>query len=120
MPIKLKVDPQGSVGLRVDQASNIPIRLNAREVPFLRVSEQDSVNLRVRMESVSAHLGSELIAISANPYSGSYYVVPKAEEAVILPTANKTLVHDVTVAKVPYYETSNLSGGLTAYIASEV
>ena len=52
-------------------------------------------------------------------YIGNYEVTPKAEEQV-LNTKDKIMVDDVTVKKVPYYETENDEGGLTVYIASEV
>ena len=53
-------------------------------------------------------------------YDGEYVVIPQASDAVTLSTKDKLLLDDVTVTKVPYWETSNQSGGLTAYIASEV
>ena len=49
-------------------------------------------------------------------YSGSYTAVPKVEEEVVLPTANKLLAENVTVSKVPFYEVTNLSGGKTFII----
>ena len=52
-------------------------------------------------------------------YQGPYEVTPKAYEAQVLQTINKTLQNNVTVFKVPYYEVSNLSGK-TVYIAEEV
>lgn len=53
-------------------------------------------------------------------YTGAYEVTPSASEAQILNTANKTLANDITVNKIPYYETSNTSNGKTVYIAKEV
>lgn len=52
-------------------------------------------------------------------YTGDYVVVPKANEAQILPTKMLIMSEDLTVTKVPYYQTSNPYGD-TAYIASEV
>ncbi|MFA6873509.1 MAG: hypothetical protein WCQ86_05970 [Bacteroidaceae bacterium] len=54
------------------------------------------------------------------PYSGDYEVVPNAFSAQVLPTANKSLMQDVVVQKIPYYETSNVQQGITVYIAEEV
>lgn len=51
-------------------------------------------------------------------YAGPYSVTPKADTAQTLSTAGKQMTEDVTVAKVPYYETSNTSG-TTVYIAEE-
>lgn len=58
--------------------------------------------------------------VGADVYDGEYEVTPSAHEAQTLQTTNKLLLDDVTVIKIPYYETSNLSNGYTAYIASEV
>ena len=54
------------------------------------------------------------------PYTGEYTVTPLAASAVILETEGLRMTDDVTVRKIPYYETSNPGGGYTAYIASEV
>ena len=47
-------------------------------------------------------------------------MVPSAFNTQVLPTANKVLKKDVTVQKVPYFETSNIQNGVTVYIAEEV
>ena len=52
-------------------------------------------------------------------YTGDTEVIPRAHSAVVLETANKIMPSDVTVIKIPYYETSNQSGK-TVYIADEV
>lgn len=52
-------------------------------------------------------------------YNGQYEVIPKAHEAVILPTSGLLLSENITVTKVPYYETSNIYNGLTVYIAED-
>lgn len=53
-------------------------------------------------------------------YEGPYEVTPRAYNEVVLDTMNKTMEADVTVHRVPYYETSNLFDGKTAYIAEEI
>lgn len=58
-------------------------------------------------------------AVGVDVYDGAYVVVPKAHDEQVLETAQKLLLEDVTVTKVPYYETSNLFDGKTAYIAEE-
>lgn len=52
-------------------------------------------------------------------YDGAYTVTPKAAEEQVLETRYKVMDDNVTVLKVPYWETSNTSG-TTVYIASEV
>ena len=43
-------------------------------------------------------------------YTGEYEVTPSVKEAITLKTNTKTLTNDVTVNKIPYYETSNQYG----------
>ena len=57
--------------------------------------------------------------IDAELYEGSYTVHSAAHAAQELPPANKHLVKNITVEKIPYYETSNLSDGITIYIGDE-
>lgn len=52
-------------------------------------------------------------------YGGPYEVTPKAWEEQVLQTDGKLMADDVTVLKVPYYETSNIHDGLTVFIAEE-
>ena len=52
-------------------------------------------------------------------YDGVYDVTPHVSEDVILETSGKKMLDNVTVAKIPYYETSNPYGD-TVYIGSEV
>lgn len=57
--------------------------------------------------------------VGAVAYAGPYEVTPKAWEAQILATDGLMMTDDVTVFKVPYYETSNIYDGKTVYIAEE-
>ncbi len=73
--------------------------------------------------SLSPSFG-EVIVMVAPPqdvvlYSGEYTVTPKVE-AQSLKTANKFMQKDVSIRAIPFYETTNNSGGVTAYIGSEV
>lgn len=53
------------------------------------------------------------------PYQGNYAVVPKVEQQM-LSTKGKTMLDNVVVYKIPYFEVSNNSGGETVYIANEI
>ena len=76
--------------------------------------------LRVQ-DSGAVRFGAETgIPIYPGLYDGAYEVTPRAHNEVILATKNKMMAEDVTVRKVPYYETSNLFDGKTAYIAEEI
>lgn len=50
-------------------------------------------------------------------YDGAYEVTPTAAEQT-MPTSNMVMRRDVTVHAVPYFETSNESGGMTVSILS--
>ena len=49
-------------------------------------------------------------------YEGEYVVTPQTDNAVVLATEGTRMIDDVTVLKVPYYETTNESGGYTVII----
>ncbi len=70
------------------------------------------------------HIVQGTLTIPSTPglelYGGPYEVTPKAWEAQLLQTDGKPMAEDVTVFRVPYYETINLFDGKTAYIAEEV
>lgn len=53
-------------------------------------------------------------------YNGDYIITPKANSQIVLDTSDKILLDDITIKKIPYYETSNSAGGDTVYIGSEV
>lgn len=48
--------------------------------------------------------------IATELYDGTYEVKPKAYNSITLDTSGKTLIDDVVVTKIPYYETSNDTG----------
>lgn len=57
--------------------------------------------------------------VGADPYAGPYEVTPKAWLDQVLQTEGKLMTDDVTVFKVPYYETSNVYDGKTVFIAED-
>ena len=58
--------------------------------------------------SVDVAVGTQTHRVN-DPYTGSYEATPTAYEQS-LPTSGKTMTRNVTIHKVPYYETSNESG----------
>lgn len=52
-------------------------------------------------------------------YDGPIIVTPKADGETVLETANMLVMNDITVLEIPYYETTNLSGGYTVYIGGD-
>lgn len=53
-------------------------------------------------------------------YTGDYVARSRINDDYLLPTAERYLQRDIRVKKIPYYETSNLSDGLTVYIGEEI
>jgi hypothetical protein len=80
------------------------------------INKADISGKIIAKASVSGKVG---IPYGSTAYTGEYTVIPDALEEQILKTANKTLIEDVTVKKIPYHETSNPSGGKTIVIAQE-
>lgn len=58
--------------------------------------------------------------LNVEMYPGPYVVTPRAFNPVELETQDKFMTDNVLVLKVPYYETTNLFDGKTAYIAEEI
>ena len=52
-------------------------------------------------------------------YDGDYEVTPKITLQT-LETKNKIMTDDVVIKGIPYFETSNESGGNTIYIGDEI
>lgn len=59
---------------------------------------------------------TEVIGGDYPTYDGKYTVTPTMEQQTLM-TKNKVMVDNVQVKKIPLYETTNLSGGTTVYIA---
>lgn len=80
---------------------------------------QQAESMQGEVGTVQYCIGSISGVIPTNTYTGQYNITPKAYNEQVLETANKLLLEDVIVKKVPYYETSNLYDGKTVYIAEE-
>lgn len=53
-------------------------------------------------------------------YDGNYEITPLAFQRTVLETEGKKMASNVVCKEIPYYETSNLSGGTTVYIAGKI
>lgn len=76
-------------------------------------------NIRVTAKPPAAEVGFGAPVVrdlvGGDPYTGEYVVTPTTE-AQTLGTAYKVMTDDVTVHEIPYYETTNPSGGYTVII----
>lgn len=77
-------------------------------------------SLTGELSCVSGLSGKVSVTKEYDVYGGEYTVIPKAFEEQVLPTSNRVLKEDVIVKEVPFYEVSNDSDGMTAYIGKDV
>lgn len=68
---------------------------------------------------LNAEMPGSIVFSIQDQYDGPYEIIPKTEPQ-ILSTREKTMMDDVTVREVPYFEVSNQFGGNTVYIAKEL
>lgn len=72
------------------------------------------------IQNVGMSIGASYSVVSGDTYDGDYEVTPKAWNEQVLATTGKLMTDDVTVFKVPYYETSNIFDGKTVFIAEDI
>ena len=90
------------------------------DIGRLQASLSSSSGLEAELNGTVTLEGSLGILTGNDSYNGPYVVSPRTDGEVVLDTANKTLVDDITVEMIRYIETSNLSGGNTVYIGGTV
>lgn len=69
----------------------------------------------------SASLNENIVIQVTNEYEmyeGNYNVTPTIDSQT-LPTKKKVMADDLNIKGIPVFETENLSGGTTVYIAKE-
>lgn len=85
---------------------------------------QESLSAIGQIDGSISAVGQLIGSVSAGGgwevYTGDYEVTPDAHNEQVLETASKILRENITVHKVPFEQNHNPSGGMTAYIATEV
>lgn len=88
----------------------------------LDVDDYDEMSFELEVDdadiSIDLDMDMDIVTGGAAIYTGAYEVTPNMSEQ-ILETKNKIMADDVTVHQVPVYRTTNVSGGVTVYIATE-
>jgi hypothetical protein len=87
-------------------------------------SKDMSFNVDMKNENKSFTFGFDNIQTVTKEaeyeyYEESYSVTPKATSQV-LETKSKLMKDDLTINKIPFFETSNEQGGNTIYIGDEI
>lgn len=111
---QLQLDGELDIQLRLDGTAGLIDTLDGE--CELRVQLDGDAELN---NVLDGECGIITQVIGGDVYTGDYIVTPKAHSETILATSGKAMANNVTVLKIPYYETSNLSGN-TVYIANEV
>ena len=91
----------------------IRVQVEVEQQPTVAVAALPAPQAEVRA-------GSSVVVVhdvACPAYTGPTTVVPQAHQQTVLETADKLLLSDITVDKVPFYSTSNAAGGQTVYIA---
>lgn len=77
------------------------------------------VKFKIKLQSnrLIVHFKNPVIrdGTSLEPYIGDYTITPKIAEQKI-ETNGLRMIDDITILEIPYYKTTNLSGGYTAII----
>ena len=102
-----------------DAIIELPIVVNMDVIENNNVYELDVDSL---LQEYELSLESQIIVGTyyADTYEGPYLVTPVAFDDQTLQTENKLCTENIVVEKVPLWETSNLSGGYTVYIAERL
>ena len=77
---------------------------------------EGAINARAVLADIAAG-GPVIEEITLPFFQGSYEVTPGIGD-MTLETANRSMAQDVTVKAIPYYTTTNMSGGYTAIIGT--
>lgn len=89
---------------------------NLREVSPIKI-RGENITTKSTISGNISHLNKEE---PVPKYEGNYTVLPLAFQDTVLLTKDKKMTENVIIKEIPYYETSNLSGGNTVYIAGHV
>lgn len=69
-------------------------------IPLTVISETEPIKLKV------VETGGGMLPV----YQGETRITPKCYEDIELETARKTVLENIVVEEIPYYETSNVKG----------
>lgn len=75
-----------------------------------------SVNFDEGIKNIDVDIGVPHSGSPYEVYDGPTTIIPEAYEMQILQTTKKSVMEDIVVLPIPYFETSNPQGGTTVYI----
>lgn len=121
VPITSNIDINKEISIQRDEP--IPVEVSNNQSIEISTITPRTINVTID-DTVKQYPVSLATTININGdydwYEGIYTVIPSTEAAITLTTKYKVMRENVQISKIPYYETSNLSGGYTVYIGNEV
>ena len=90
-----------------------------KKVVKLSCKDDNSIGLSIEKDDVAAlspEMGVIEVIKDVDYYTGSYSITPLVKTSTTLPTKEKYLQQNITVEKVPYFQTYNVGDGYTVYI----
>lgn len=111
------INSDKNLTLRINGEKNISASINSQSYIFGSINEVAGIAGTIDYQSMVSGSIKLPKVIKAETYIGDYEVTPKSFEQE-LPTKSKNMKDDVLVHKIPYYETSNLTG-TTVYIGGD-
>lgn len=110
--IPLKVDESQLIKLEIEDA---PIKLKVKDnsAPIkLKIADQGTISLKVEKETpIKLKVNEGSGGGGTYPaYEGPYTITPLPYDNITLNTSQKLVAENITVLKIPHYETSNPKG----------
>lgn len=89
-------------------------------VPMTVSISNQNIDMTITQNNINVPvgIGAKYVVDEAKSYEGPYNVTPKPFNSIILETNGLLMNDDVTIQKIPYYDTSNLYG-TTIFIAED-
>lgn len=111
-----KLSDSNSLQATLSDSNSISGKISNSNSMVAFLCDQASLNgILTDGTSISAQLTIPNTVTEADEYDGEYQVTPRVADITVLQTRNKILRNNVTIFKVPRWDTSNESG-TTVYI----
>lgn len=113
--LRASIKNSGRLTGSISQAERLSGRIRSSSVDGLSGTLQAPLSMTAVLTPQTS-LHGQIIADRSHPvYDGAYEVTPE-KDTQMLATTGKVMMDDVTVLAIPYYETTNESGGYTVVI----
>jgi hypothetical protein len=108
------------IPLKIEEVQPIKLKVEDKLIKLKVVTEEPPVHLDIRDDlPISLQVkGDDHITLKVGDgegglfpiYRGDMVITPKVREETVLETERTTVLGNITVLEIPYYETSNVKG----------